>query len=65
MKYYTIGGFNKTAEIDLLGLVRKIELSWIDGQVGAMPVFDDYQKVSEYAKKHNYEIIMFETKDKK
>ena len=63
MKYYTIGGFDKTATVSLSGLIKNIELSWIDGQVGAMPVFDNYQKVSEYANKHNYEIIMFEAKD--
>ena len=63
MKYYTVGGFNKTSSINMLGHIIELELSWIDGQVGAMPVFDDYIKVSEYAQKHNYQIIMFETKE--
>lgn len=47
---------NRTATLNILGLEHKIELSWIEGQVGAMPIFDDYNKAKKYADKHNYTI---------
>lgn len=55
-KYYSINGMNRTATLNILGLEHKIELSWIEGQVGAMPIFDDYNKAKKYADKHNYTI---------
>lgn len=64
MKYYAIKGFNKTAKADFMGQTLEVSLSWIEGQIGSMPIFDNYEKATIYAKKHGYEIILFETTEK-
>jgi len=56
-KYYVVQGMNKTATVSVLGMEKEIELSWIEGQIGAMPIFDDLDKALSYANKYGYYVL--------
>ena len=40
---------NKTIELDVMGLTKKMPLSYIEGMVGAIPVFENRKDAEEYA----------------
>ncbi len=39
---------------------QEIDLSWAEGMIGAMPIFDDYDKALSYINGHKYSIIELE-----
>ena len=48
---YMVGGVEKTHEISILGMTRKLELTWADGMVGVCPVFRNKKAAQKYAGK--------------
>lgn len=40
---------NKTIELDVMGHVKTLDLSYIDGMIGAIPVFFTREAAEEYA----------------
>ena len=40
---------NKTIEIDVMGHIKEMPLSYIKGMVGAIPVFENRKDAEEYA----------------
>ena len=52
----------KDISIDLLGFKKELELSWSDGMVGAVPVFEKIQDAERYAKGTISRIIEVEFK---
>ena len=46
---YMVLRVHKQAYVGCMGQKMPLELSWIDGQVGAVPVFEDYNKAKEHA----------------
>ncbi len=46
---YGVKLLRETLTIETLGLSTKIELSWSDGMIGAMPVFKNYKDATRYA----------------
>ncbi len=52
---YAVLQLHQKATIEVQGVpgqldrVQQIELSWIDGQTGAIPVFDNYEDAKKYA----------------
>lgn len=40
---------NKTVEASIYGHIKEIPLSYADGMVGAIPVFDTFEKAHEFA----------------
>jgi hypothetical protein len=40
---------NKTIELDVMGHVKTLDLSYIDGMIGAIPVFSSREAAEEYA----------------
>ena len=63
MKYYAISGFDRTATISVMGTTKKLELSWVEGQVGAIPIFENKTLALKYAKKHGHTVIEFESQE--
>ena len=53
---YLVSAISKKAIVTTLWQPQELELSWIDWQIWAIPVFDDYEKALKYAK-WNKEII--------
>ena len=47
---YAVMQLNTKAKVQTLGNQQEIELSWIHGQVGAIPVFDNREKALKYTK---------------
>ncbi len=45
---FVVTMITKKAEIDVYGRIQEIELSYADGMIGALPVFDDYEKALEF-----------------
>lgn len=58
-KYYGIARVDKEKQLDIGGVKVQLELSWIYGQVGAMPIFDDLEIAYKYAKDNGFEVIEF------
>ena len=58
-KLYAVLRVDKERTVKIFGLDKKIELSWIDGQIGAMPIFKDSELAYTYAKKYDCEIAEF------
>lgn len=34
--------------VEVMGMKTELDLNWYDGQIGAMPVFIDYEKALSY-----------------
>lgn len=51
-KMYYIGGVEKEHMIGIGGLVSNLKLSWADGMIGILPVFDNKVKAKKYAGKN-------------
>lgn len=50
--YYVVGALKFEHPINVKDLGGKdihLPLAWADGMIGALPVFDDYEKAKEYA----------------
>ena len=41
-KLYGVLSLKKEIELETMGIKTKLDLIWNDGQVGVMPVFNDY-----------------------
>jgi hypothetical protein len=46
---YVVYTMSKSVTVEVLGITREVELSWIEGQVGALPVFRSIQAAEAYA----------------
>ena len=46
---YGVLSLNKNIEIEVMGRTTELELIWIDGQIGDMPIFESYDKALKYA----------------
>jgi hypothetical protein len=40
---------NNTVQVDVGGQIHKLDLSYIEGMIGAIPVFDNKKDAEEYA----------------
>ena len=45
---YGVLSVNEKIGTEVLGLKTELKLSWCNGQIGAMPVFKDYEKALDY-----------------
>jgi hypothetical protein len=43
---------NKTVEVSAMGHIQKLDLTYIKGMKGAMPVFENRKDAEEYANGH-------------
>lgn len=60
MKHYAvIGAISEKAYLFNHGELKEVNLSWIEGQVGAMPVFDDKVLAHQFARKVNGSVVEF------
>jgi len=48
-KLYVVGGVSKKHDVMQAGTVTELELSWADGMIGVLPVFNDKEKAEKYA----------------
>jgi len=66
MNYYTVGIVSKTQDLNFCGFIQPLKLSWIDGQVGAMPVFTNKHKAKKYIKStgQDLELLQFKVEEK-
>ena len=48
-KLYLVSAIMKKAMVTTLWRTQEIELSWIDWQIWAIPIFEDYKKALKYA----------------
>ncbi len=46
---YAVGAVEKDHAIDMFGKEHKLDLTWADGMIGVMPVFDNEAAAKEYA----------------
>ncbi len=56
---YAVGAVEKDHAIDVFGKERKLDLTWADGMIGVMPVFDSEPAAKEYAN-DKFVILKFE-----
>ena len=56
-KYYIVGTFFKKYKISVDGEEQPLILKWVDGMVGAAPVFENKDKADKYAKQTGANII--------
>lgn len=47
-KLYGVLALKEKLGVEVMGMTTTLELNWYDGQIGAMPVFNDYDKALEY-----------------
>lgn len=43
-KLYGVLALKEKLGVEVMGMKTTLELNWYDGQIGAMPVFKDYDK---------------------
>lgn len=61
-KYYVCPVVVQKHDLEALGEVVSLNLSWTDGMVGVMPVFTNKKKAEAYSGKLKGEIIIVEGK---
>lgn len=45
---YLVKSCKNEIDMEVLGTIQKIPVSWWDGMVGAVPIFDNYENALEY-----------------
>jgi len=59
---YAVLVISKTLKIDVAGVKQDLEMSWADGMIGAIPVFDDKLKALSYSLKVGGKVVEIEEK---
>jgi hypothetical protein len=52
---------NKTIELGVMGHIKELDLCYIEGMIGAMPVFDNRKDAEKYANGQQVVEIGFKT----
>lgn len=53
-KYYAMKRIEKKAQVSLINHIQDLELSWYEGMVGVLPVFDDEDKAKNICGDNGY-----------
>ena len=48
MEVYGVLSLKDKLGVEVMGMKTELDLNWYDGQIGAMPVFKDYEKALSY-----------------
>ena len=63
MTYYVVGAIKKQHDINVLGRHKALDLTWADGMVGVLPVFETMMAAELYAGDSGLPIFCVESED--
>ena len=58
---YVVGAVKQSNPVSVLGREHDLPLTWADGMIGVLPVFDNISDANEYAD-GKYQILQIEVK---
>jgi hypothetical protein len=64
-KMYGVLSLKETLGVEVLGLKTELSLSWYDGQIGAIPVFETKEQALKYVDGNEDRIFKLELKENK
>lgn len=63
MKVYGVMSLKEKLGVEVMGLKTELNLSWYDGQIGAMPVFKEYEDALKYVDGNEDRVFQLIVKD--